>query len=307
MNGEPIFQMATLDQGFSPDGNYAYATDEALIYDLIATKKLGFNTIRKHVKMESRRWYYHTDRLGILVWQDLPSRDLNGNIPGEYELWLEEMTNAIQIRKNAASIIQWVTFNEGWGQSASNNPNITRETVKMVQTLDPTRLVTDASGGRNVCNSSNGDRAHFWTGGCYGDITDVHHYSLPAQQLEHLQNVTRDCDPNKALVLGEYGGVLLVPRGHEWLPSKSHGYSAAHTRRELEQIYDQYAEKLVEAIDLYGISAAVYTQITDVETECNGFLTYDRIFKVHPTAIAYSNKKVIQHFSRKHSPSSTTI
>jgi hypothetical protein len=298
--------MATLDQGFSPDGNYAYATDEALVYDLIATKKHGFNTIRKHVKMESRRWHYHTDRLGILVWQDLPSRGFDGDTPGDYEVWAEEMTDAIQTRQNAASIIQWVTFNEGWGQSASSSPYITRQTVKMVQTLDPTRLVTDASGGRNVCHSSSSDDAHFWSGGCYGDITDVHHYSLPEGQLEHLHNVTRDYDPDKALVLGEFGGVMLAPRGHEWLPTKSHGYSTAHTRRELEQVYGQYAEKLVEAIDLYGISAATYTQITDVETECNGFLTYDRISKVDPKTIASSNKKVIEHFSRMHSPSSTT-
>mmetsp|Transcript_17431 Transcript_17431/g.26466 ORF Transcript_17431/g.26466 Transcript_17431/m.26466 type:complete len:301 (-) Transcript_17431:402-1304(-) len=296
--------MAPLDQGFSPDGNYAYATDDAMVFDLMATKQLGFNTIRKHVKMEPRRWYYHTDRLGLLVWQDLPARDDGGSDDG-WEFWMKEMLDAIHARQNYASIVQWTTFNEGWGQNGLKGSKITRKTVQAVQKADPTRVITDASGGRNVCSTTK-RIAHFWSGGCYGNVTDMHHYSMPDRQLEFLQKVSKDSDKRKSLVFGEYGGVLLKSRGHEWYPSRSHGYAEVQTRRELELMFDEYADKLVEAIDEFGISGAVYTQITDVETECNGLLTYDRIFKVDPRNIAESNSKVINHFKKRHASAGDT-
>jgi len=320
LNGHPTFQMAVLDQGFSPDGNYVYANEEALLYDLTMTKQMGFNTIRKHMKMESRRWYYHADRLGLLVWQDLPSRRTQANETG-WDSWVEEMTMAIQARQNAPSIIQWTAFNEGWAQNYDNTNSeqnhslqklqdqtntITQQTVQKLQTLDPTRLITDASGGRNVCHQKPLDDYHFWAGGCFGNNTDFHTYCEPDQLLDGLHHVAMDSDPNKAFVLGEYGGILLIHQNHEWYPSRSHGQNKVDTQTQLQDKYDQYAYKIQQAIDHLGLSAAVYTQLTDVETECNGLLTYDRLLKIDIQRIHAINTRVIRHFERRQYSSSMT-
>ncbi|CAB9497306.1 family 2 [Seminavis robusta] len=298
LNGQPIFQLATLDQGFSPDGNYAYATDEAMAFDIKAHKQLGFNTIRKHVKMESRRWYYHCDRLGILVWQDLPSRTTFLQRTTGWKSWWNESSRALRARRNHPSIVQWIAFNEGWGQEYPPSPNLTKTIVQAIQEIDSTRLVTDASGGRNVCanDTNNGDVNH-WVGGCVGHVTDAHVYCPPDQLVDKLQKIARHHkNTNMAYVLGEFGGVLLKSLGHEWAPDRSHGGSQVKTHGELEELYHAFAEAIIVSIDEMGLSGGVYTQITDVETECNGLLTYDRIMKVDPAAIAASNAKVIQHF-----------
>jgi beta-galactosidase/beta-glucuronidase len=295
LNGDFVFQMATLDQGFSPDGNYAFATDEALAYDILVHKQMGFNAVRKHVKFEPRRWYYHTDRLGLLVWQDLPSRMSTEVGEDTFQEWSGEAARGISARRNAPSIIQWQTYNEGWGQNTID-PSFTEATVKLVSNLDPSRLVDDASGGRNVCPQG-GDK---WVGGCFGHVTDVHMYPQPDFRGSKGHNVTAR-DPKKALVLGEYGGTLFVPLGHEWSVGACHGYATVTSRTDLAALYNTYADQIVDLIDKFGLSAAVYTQITDVETECNGLLTYDRIFKVKPELIAASNAKVISHFKRRSS------
>jgi hypothetical protein len=253
LNGAFLFQVGTLDQGFWPDGCYTAPTDEALAYDLQVHKQLGFNTVRKHVKVEPRRWYYHADRLGLLVWQDMPSGDNNdAAVQNQFQL---ELQHLVLGRRNHPSIIQWQIFNEGWGQASDD---WTKELVDFVQGLDPYRIIDDASGGK--------------CGGCYGNVTDMHHYSPPASP-------SPDPDKDIAALLGEYGGVLLAVADHQWAPGKCHGYRTVNSTTELTNVYVSYIDTIQQLKVQPGLSASIYTQITDVETECNGVMTYDRITK----------------------------
>ncbi|WP_346777195.1 PA14 domain-containing protein [Streptomyces sp. HNM0575] len=249
LNGKPVFSMATLDQGFWPDGLHTAPTDEALAYDLEAHKKLGFNSVRKHIKVEPDRWYYHADRLGLMVWQDMPSmrsdRTPDGAAREQFE---HEMKQMITQHDSHPSVIMWVTFNEGWGQYDQ------ARIADYAKELDPTRLVNNMS-GHNCCGAVDGGN---------GDISDAHGY--PSAQLP-------DADGERALVSGEYGGLGLAVPGHAW-PVR-HTYVGV----EKEKFTDEYLAKLKEieqfaACD--GSSGAVYTQITDLEGELNGLLTYDR-------------------------------
>jgi hypothetical protein len=253
LNNTFVFQYGPLDQGFWPDGLYTAPTDEALKYDIEITKKLGFNMTRKHVKVEPERWYYWCDKLGLLVWQDMPSgdRSIGGNDPDiqrslesarQYEL---ELKNMIAGLRNHPSIVMWVVFNEGWGQF--DTPRI----VKMTRTLDPTRLVNSASG---------------WTDRGVGDVHDLHAYPGPASPKP---------ETNRAAVLGEYGGLGLGVDGHSWT-GKIWGYQGTKNSADLTRRYERLAARVWTLKDDPGLSAAVYTQITDVETEGNGLLTYDR-------------------------------
>ena len=253
LNGAFIFQVGTLDQGFWPDGCYTAPTDEALEYDLVVHKQLGFNTVRKHVKVEPRRWYYHADRLGMLVWQDMPSGD-NRDVATQQQFRLE-LTRLVDGRRNHPSIIQWQIFNEGWGQASDD---WTQELVDSVQKLDPYRITDDASGGK--------------CGGCFGNVTDLHHYSPPASP-------TPDASKNLAALLGEYGGVLLTVQDHQWAPGKCHGYRTVSSGKELTDVYVSYIDTIQQLKTNPGLSASIYTQISDVETECNGVMTYDRMVK----------------------------
>ncbi len=256
LNGKFVFQVGPLDQGYWPDGIYTAPTDEALKFDVEITKKLGFNMTRKHVKVEPERWYYWCDRLGLLVWQDMPAGDwgIGPNDPDlkrspesarEYEA---ELTAMIDDLRNHPSIIMWVVFNEGWGQFD------TARIVELARKLDPTRLVNGASGWT--------DRPDI------GDVHDMHNYPGPG---------TFAPEPRRAAVLGEFGGLGLGVEGHTW-SSKTWGYRGTSNRDELTRKYEGLLARAWGLAAEKGLSAAVYTQLTDVETEANGLLTYDREF-----------------------------
>ncbi len=264
LNGKPLFHFGTLDQGFWPDGLYTAPSDDALRYDLEILKKLGFNTVRKHVKIEPDRWYYWCDKLGLMVWQDMPSGDryIRGNDPDlkrvaqsarQFEAELEEAVDSL---RNHPSLVMWVPFNEGWGQFD------TKRIVSWLEAYDPTRLVDCASG---------------WTDRGVGHVHDIHAYPGPA------------CPPQeekRAAVLGEFGGLGLPLRGHTWIQEKSWGYRNFKTREALTGAYVDLLRK-VHLLQTMGLAAAIYTQTTDLEIEVNGLLTYDRaVLKVDPEKAA---------------------
>ncbi len=270
LNNEVLFQYGPLDQGWWPDGLYTAPTDEALMYDIEVLKKLGCNMLRKHVKIEPDRLYYWCDKLGLMVWQDMPSGDkyIGGNDPdiqrtpesaAQFEAELKAMITTFY---NHPSIIMWVPYNEGWGQW--DTPRV----VKMIKDLDPTRLVNNASG---------------WTDRKVGDVHDIHSYPGPA------------CPPiseDRAAVLGEFGGLGLPVKGHTWQAEKNWGYRSYETR---EQLTDAYVALLGKVRPLIGkgLSAAVYTQTTDVEIEVNGYMTYDRaMIKADPEKMAEAARKL---------------
>jgi beta-galactosidase/beta-glucuronidase len=255
LNGKFVFQAGVLDQGYWPDGIYLAPTDEALRFDVATMRKLGLNMARKHVKVEPQRWYYWCDKLGLLVWQDMPSGDISrGNdkkkdgkaktdeMGRQFQAELKAM---IEQHGNHPSIIMWVVFNEGWGQ------HDTAALTKWVKELDPSRLVNDASG---------------WHDRRCGDIIDMHRYPGPGSPAP---------EPARAAVLGEFGGLGLAIPDHIWTP-KSWGYKGMPSRQALTKNYVDLWRKVHQLKDESGLSAAVYTQWTDVEAECNGLLTYDR-------------------------------
>lgn len=276
LNGLPIFHFGPLDQGWWPDGLYTAPTDEALAYDIQKTKDLGFNMIRKHVKVEPARWYYHCDRIGIIVWQDMPSggRGPEWQTTQYYqgpesmrtleseECYKKEWAEIINSLKSVPCIGVWVPFNESWGQFK------TPEIVEMTKKLDPTRLVNPASGGNfYLC----------------GDILDLHHYPEPKMVL---------FDPTRATVLGEYGGIGRKVEGHTWVKDQGWGYVEFDTEEKVTDTYVEYANQLYK-MAFQGFSAAVYTQTTDCETELNGLMTYDRaIVKLDEKRLLQINRKI---------------
>jgi hypothetical protein len=254
LNNQELFQMGPLDQGFWPDGLYTAPTDEALRYDIEITKQLGFNMSRKHVKVEPDRWYYWADKLGLLVWQDMPSGDQR-IAPGfpdikrsaqsarQFETELAAMMRNLH---NHPSIIHWVVFNEGWGQYE------TARLTDFAKAIDPSRLVISASG---------------WTDRRTGDIHDIHHYPPPKSPM---------AEETRAIVNGEYGGLGLPIEGHTWQGKDNWGYQQFKTVEELVAKYADFIDRVHLLRGKPGMSAAVYTQLTDVEIEVNGLLTYDR-------------------------------
>jgi len=271
LNGKPQFMFGPLDQGFWPDGLYTAPTDEALRYDIEITKQMGFNTCRKHVKVEPARWYYWCDKLGLLVWQDMPSGDASV-APGQGEIIRTDESAAIYERElkamldalhNSPAIVMWVVFNEGWGQF--DTPRITEWT----KAYDPTRLVNCASG---------------WNDFPTGDVIDMHSYPGPGSPQP---------DSKRAAVLGEYGGLGLPLEGHTWLGKNNWGYRSFTDREGLASAYFEIASALRPLVADPGLSAAVYTQTTDVETEVNGLLTYDRaVVKIDPKKLAEAHGKL---------------
>jgi hypothetical protein len=242
LNGKFVFQVGPLDQGWWPDGLYIAPTDEAFQYDVAITRKLGFNMARKHVKVEPDRWYYWCDKLGLLVWQDMPSG--NNKTPESKKQFETELKALVEGRRNHPSIIMWVVFNEGWGQ------HDTERLTAWVKEMDPSRLVNCASG---------------WTDKNCGDVHDIHSYPNPRSPKP---------EPVRAAVLGEFGGLGIGIDGHTW--KKEHwGYKGMADRDELTANYERLLQAAYKLRDT-GLSAAVYTQTTDVEVECNGLLTYDR-------------------------------
>lgn len=280
LNGEPVFQYGPLDQGWWPDGLYTAPTDEALAFDIIKTKEFGYNMIRKHVKVEPARWYYHCDRLGMLVWQDMPSTTYGDNEWGNHEYntgtdskitqegkdnYYKEWGEIINDFKIFPSIVVWVPFNEAWGQFDTD------EVVKFTREQDPSRLVNYASGG-------NFEK-------CSGDILDLHNYPDPEMYLY---------DPEYVNVLGEYGGIGLPVEGHLWQTDKNWGYIQYKNGDDVLKAYEGYAEELIELVRK-GFAAAVYTQTTDVEGEVNGLMTYDRkVVKMDAERLAKINRTVIE-------------
>ena len=296
LNNEALFHFGPLDQGWWPDGLYTAPTDEALEFDIIKTKEMGFNMIRKHIKVEPARWYYHCDRHGIMVWQDMPSiadhsgsvmkaRDpeIQANIKNKWshdsihrpatdctipQVWknnfYREWGNIMNAFKNFQCIVVWVPFNEAWGQF--DTPAV----VEFTRAMDPTRLINESSGGNfSLC----------------GDILDVHHYPCPAMNFFEREFVN---------VLGEYGGIGLPVEGHTWIIENKWGYGGV--KKDSEEVMKQY-EDFLEMLKVFvqtGCAAAVYTQTTDVEGEVNGLMTYDRaVIKVDMPRIAAGNKSVI--------------
>lgn len=282
LNNKILFQYGPLDQGYWPDGLYTAPTDEALLYDIEISKKLGFNMIRKHVKVEPARWYYHCDRLGMIVWQDMPSGgkmkyvDMFSNLlkknksidlkrkPIEKKRFFNELEAIIESFYNFPSIVMWVPFNEGWGQFD------TKKTVDKIKNQDPSRLVNEASG---------------WFNHGYGDISDCHKYIGPGYPKNIKERIA---------VCGEFGGLGLNIKGHMW---KKKIKFAQKKFRYIQTLKNQYEELITKLKELknQGLAAAVYTQITDVEGENNGLLTYDReIIKIPLEDLVQINKSLFE-------------
>ncbi|MGW4486786.1 glycoside hydrolase family 2 protein [Amycolatopsis sp. NPDC004368] len=252
LNGKPFVQLGPLDQGFWPDGLYTAPTDAALAFDLRQEKALGFTMVRKHLKVEPDRWYYHADRLGLLVWQDMPAMpETVTPTPRARANFEAELHRVIDQHRSFPSIVTWVPFNEGWGDF-----DVAR-IADEVAAWDPTRLV-DAESGVNCCRSAP-DTGH-------GDLLDDHTYPGPG---------TPPPDATRARVDGEYGGLGLKVRGHEFAAGGSFAYELEPDSATLTRRYVELQDKLAAEVRR-GLSAAVYTQLTDVEKEVNGFLTYDR-------------------------------
>ena len=281
LNNEPLFQYGPLDQGWWPDGLYTAPSDEALAFDIEKTKEMGFNMIRKHVKVEPSRWYWHCDRLGMLVWQDMPSIADNSTnvwdnrtyengtdtpVPDDAKAnYYKEWGEIMSAFKVFPCIVTWVPFNEAWGQFD------TEEVVKFTRAQDPTRLINYASGGNFVK--------------CSGDILDLHNYPHPEMYLY---------DKDYINVLGEYGGIGWPVEGHLWQPDRNWGYVQFKSADEVLDTYEKYADMLIDLVD-DGFAGAIYTQTTDVEIEVNGLMTYDRkVVKLDIERLSAINRKVIE-------------
>ena len=276
LNNQALFQFGPLDQGWWPDGLYTAPADEALVYDIQKTKELGFNMIRKHIKVEPARWYTHCDRLGIIVWQDMPSGDRGPEWQNRtYFDGMEKKRSSVSeacYRKEWKEIMDclysypcigtWVPFNEAWGQFK------TPEIAEWTKEYDPTRLVNPASGGNHYT--------------C-GDMLDLHNYPAPEMYLY---------DARRANVLGEYGGIGWVVKNHIWEPDRNWGYVQFNSSKEVTDEYVKYTDMLYDLITR-GFSAAVYTQTTDVEVEVNGLMTYDRkVIKVDEKRVKEANARL---------------
>ena len=296
LNNQPLFHYGPLDQGWWPDGLLTPPSDQAMKYDIEMTKAMGFNMIRKHVKIEPDRWYYHCDKLGIMVWQDMPSynrltlkaaqemkktkrkdriynalerihqedADLNRSSKDatQFEFELRRM---VDIHYNAPSIVMWVPFNEGWGQYD------TCRIADFIKNLDPSRLVNPTSG---------------WTLRPCGDIYDIHTY--------HVDLTVPPTALDRATVVGEFGGIGYPVEKNLWNPEmRNWGYQTYYSPEELLKNYIYKFDQIVEMKEKNGLSAAVYTQTTDVEGEINGLMTYDRkVTKIPATTIKELHDKL---------------
>ena len=268
LNNNFVFQMGPLDQGFWPEGLYTAPTDEALRYDIEMEKRFGFNMVRKHIKVEPARWYYWADKLGILVWQDMPSpNSYIGNPPPiDKPAFEKEVRDVIPTLWNSPAIIMWVIFNEGQAR------HDTAKLVGLAKSLDPSRLTNRDSGAGYERDDE---------GGTVSDVDDVHSYPPPA---------VSGPSPNQALVCGEYGGIGFILPEHSLKPKDNWGYTEVKTPKDLEELYGEFTNILKRLQTNNGLSAAVYTEITDVEIESNGLMTYDRVIKCDPSEIALANR-----------------
>ncbi|MBK5721195.1 beta-glycosidase [Dysgonomonas sp. Marseille-P4677] len=279
LNGKFEFQIGLLDQGYWPDGIFTAPTDEALLYDIELAKKTGFNVIRKHIKVEPQRWYYHCDRLGLLVWQDMPN------------LWHPDDTDSIAVRTqfraelktmidqhiSSPSIIMWVPFNENWGAFEAT------DITAWVKQYDPSRLVNGISG----YNYAPGYRPAYGDPG-NGDFVDLHHYG----KIE--DKALPRPDENRAASLGEFGGKGLFVRDHLW-PVPNNAYEMMINKETLTDTYVLMMNEIEQRMKYRGLSAAIYTQTSDVEHEINGLVTYDRkVEKMNFEKVKYINEEIIK-------------
>ncbi len=271
LNGKEYFNVGPLDQGWWPDGLYTAPSDEALKWDIEITKRFGFNTCRKHVKVEPARWYYWCDKLGLLVWQDMPCGGERGIGPSEEDpvcsaeseaTFRSELKAIMDTLAHHPSVVVWAPFNEGWGQFKTN------EILRWVKEYDPTRLVDGPSG---------------WADRGYGDLLDKHDYPGPSMP---------PATAGRAAVLGEFGGLGLAIANHIWLDVSNWGYQSYDTKKELASSYRSLINNLW-LLKRQGLSAAIYTQTTDVEGEVNGLVTYDRkVLKIDPEKAAEWNTRL---------------
>ncbi len=288
LNNKPYFQKGLLDQGYWPDGGLTAPTDEALVYDIEKMRDLGYNMLRKHIKVEPLRWYYHCDRLGMLVWQDMPNgcgvnqlvagvlpnigiKNMTDKFRGLYDrndkegrrLFLAELDEMIAALYNCVSICTWVPFNESWGQFDAKN------VADHVKALDPSRFVDHASG---------------WHDQHGGDFKSIHRYIVP------LHPYFLD---ERAFVVSEYGGYSNVIKDHVWNIKKCFGYLMFRNKTTLSNAYRRLHTTQVIPLIKHGLCATVYTQVSDVENEVNGILTYDRkIVKLDEDMLRDINSKL---------------
>lgn len=270
LNGKFVFQTGTLDQGYWPDGIYTAPTDAALKYDLQKHKDLGFNMVRKHIKVEPQRWFYWADKLGLLVWQDMPAMDTRTPDSAARTQWEAEYDRIIDQHRSSPSLVMWVNQNEGWGQYDQ------ARIAEVVKAADPSRLVDNMS-GVNCCGSVDGGN---------GDVVDHHVYVGPG---------VTEPTATRAAVLGEFGGLGHRVPGHEWYPGGGFSYedqpSLTHLNNRFVGLLDALREQRLPA----GLSASVYTEITDVENEVNGLITYDRqTVKVDTARVRAANLALIE-------------
>ena len=285
LNNKPLFQYGPLDQGFWPDGIYTAPTDEAMLWDIQAMKDMGFNMVRKHVKVEPSRWYYYCDKVGLIVWQDMPSgygeivpvKDHDHSIEND---WLaknysdytrsvgseanfcKEWKDIVEQLYNFPSVCVWVPFNESWGQFKTNS------LIEWTKQIDTTRLIDGPSG---------------WIDRGEGDMRDYHLYGNRLKELP-LEN-------ERPLVIGEFGGLGFPVEGHMY-SKETWSYQGFKNTGELIDAYTKLIDKIIRLKE-YGYAAAVYTQLTDVETEINGLITYDRKeFKISKETLKNINNKL---------------
>jgi beta-galactosidase/beta-glucuronidase len=281
LNGTPFQHVGVLDQGYWSDGLMTAPSDEAMVHDITTMKDLGFTMLRKHAKVEPLRWYHHCDRLGILVWQDMVNgggryRELTANLPARWPIRIsdsrynlffradqdaraefrDEVRRTVELLRNVAAIAVWVPFNEGWGQFDAN------EIAAEVKTLDPTRSVNHTSG---------------WIDQGGGDIKSFHSYLRPFR----LRPRKRE---QRVYALAEYGGYSLVVDGHDW-SEEEFGYRHFESAAELGAGFTALHSKQIEPAVRRGLAATVYTQVSDVEDELNGLMTWDREVQKIPTEV----------------------
>jgi len=279
LNGEFVLQLGLLDQGYWPDGIFTAPTDEALLYDIKLAKRTGFNVIRKHIKTEPMRWYYHCDRLGLLVWQDMPN------------IWEPDGADSAVVRKqfrkewqeiidqliSVPSIVTWVPFNENWGAfDVTNMANWTKK-------YDPSRLVNGNSGYNYApgYRPAYGDPRN-------GDFVDLHNYDLINETHTPKPEDTR------AASIGEFGGKGLFIRGHMW-PVRNNAYEILASKELLSDTYVMMLTEVEQMMIYRGVSCAIYTQTTDVEHEINGLVTYDRqVEKMDFNKVKTINESIIK-------------
>ncbi|MFB6456215.1 glycoside hydrolase family 2 protein [Chitinophaga sp. Hz27] len=271
LNGKYTYNLGVLDQGFWPDGLYTAPTDEALRFDIEAIKSMGFNTIRKHIKLEPARWYYHCDKLGMLVWQDMVT--CGDDTPAAKKEFEKENQENIALLHNYPSIICWVLFNEGWARYDQ------QRLTEWMKSTDPSRIINGHT-GENYDRRASQNPNEKWIA---SDLTDVHEYPGPG---------IAPALPGKARVLGEWGGVQVRVRNHQWNPSDGWGYVSV--------LPAQFASKyafMIKHLKIYeeeGLSGSIYTEPFDVETEENGLITYDRaIIKIPVQKIREINSRLL--------------